>query len=218
MRRVLVAAAALLVFLSMGTAVLVTGQTGVPAEAIANAVTRSPDLLARAWQLPVARTFKTEVIFQSNPSTCGPASVANVFRSVGEKGMTEAAVLEGTGRCWTGFCIMGLTLDELAGVARQHTDRNVTVIRGISAEEFFDHMRHSNDPDRRYIINFTRNTIFGDGAGHFSPIAGYLAEADMVFVLDVNEDYRPWLVERERLFSAMDTFDGDKKRGLLLIQ
>lgn len=132
--------------------------------------------------------------------------------------MTEAAVLEGTGRCWTGFCIMGLTLDELAGVARQHTDRNVTVIRGISAEEFFDHMRHSNDPDRRYIINFTRNTIFGDGAGHFSPIAGYLAEADMVFVLDVNEDYRPWLVERERLFSAMDTFDGDKKRGLLLIQ
>lgn len=42
----------------------------------------------------------------------------------------------------------------------------------------------------------------------------------MVFVLDVNEDYKPWLIERERLFSAINTIDsdGDKKRGLLLIE
>jgi hypothetical protein len=42
----------------------------------------------------------------------------------------------------------------------------------------------------------------------------------MVFVLDVNERYKPWLIERERLFSALDTIDsdGDKKRGLLLIE
>ena len=40
----------------------------------------------------------------------------------------------------------------------------------------------------------------------------------LIVVLDVNEDYRPWLVERERLFSAMDTLDGDNKRGLLLIE
>jgi hypothetical protein len=40
----------------------------------------------------------------------------------------------------------------------------------------------------------------------------------LVFVLDVNEDYKPWLVERERLFSAMNTVDGDQKRGLLLIE
>jgi hypothetical protein len=39
-----------------------------------------------------------------------------------------------------------------------------------------------------------------------------------VFVLDVNSDYRPWLVERKRLFAAVDTLDRDKKRGLLLIE
>ena len=37
-------------------------------------------------------------------------------------------------------------------------------------------------------------------------------------MLDVNRDFQPWLVERSRLFSAMDTLDSDKKRGLLLIE
>ena len=41
---------------------------------------------------------------------------------------------------------------------------------------------------------------------------------DLVFVLDINRDFQPWLVERSRLFSAMDTLDGDKKRGLLLTE
>jgi len=41
----------------------------------------------------------------------------------------------------------------------------------------------------------------------------------MVFVLDVNQRHKPWLIERERLFSAMDTVDSDadRKRGLLPI-
>jgi hypothetical protein len=39
-----------------------------------------------------------------------------------------------------------------------------------------------------------------------------------VFVLDVNRDYQPWLVEGTRLFEAVDTRDGDQKRGLLLIE
>ena len=54
--------------------------------------------------------------------------------------------------------------------------------------------------------------------GHFSPIAGYFENEDLVFVLDVNENFRPWLIERFRLFAAMNTLDGDKKRGLLLIE
>jgi hypothetical protein len=48
--------------------------------------------------------------------------------------------------------------------------------------------------------------------------SGYLESEDLVFVLDVNRDYQPWLVERSRLFAAMNTFDGEKKRGLLLIE
>ena len=39
-----------------------------------------------------------------------------------------------------------------------------------------------------------------------------------MFVLDVNRNFQPWLVERARLYEAMNTFDGSKKRGLLLIE
>jgi hypothetical protein len=79
-------------------------------------------------------------------------------------------------------------------------------------------MRQANDPNRRYIINFSREQIFGAGVGHHSPIGGYLESEDLVFVLDVNRHYQPWLIERTRLFSAMNTFDGKSKRGLLLIE
>lgn len=68
------------------------------------------------------------------------------------------------------------------------------------------------------IVNFSRREIFGAGTGHHSPIGGYLEAEDLVFVLDVNRDYQPWLIERVRLYAAMDTWDGKKKRGLLLIE
>ncbi|TJX04160.1 MAG: phytochelatin synthase [Mesorhizobium sp.] len=203
-----------------GAALLIAGQPRVSQDAIQTSVTRTAELIDSAWELPVAATFNADVTWQSNGSRCGPASVANTFRSIGEEETTEAEVLAGTGKCWTGFCIIGLTLDELAEVARTNTRRKVSVLRNLSADAFREHMKRANDPGRRYIVNFTREKIFGAGAGHFSPVGGYLEDEDMVFVLDVNEDFKPWLVERERLFSAMDTIDsgGDKKRGLLLIE
>jgi Phytochelatin synthase len=187
-------------------------------DAIQSSVVQKTDLIDRAWKLPVALSFRPELTWQSNGSLCGPASVANTLRSIGEEETTEAAILDGTGKCWSGFCFMGLTLDELAEVAQSKTDREVTVLRDLTAAEFREHMKRTNDPGRRYIINFAREKIFGAGSGHHSPIGGYLEAEDMVFVLDVNEDYKPWLIERDRLFSAMDTLDGDKKRGLLLIE
>ena len=191
---------------------------GVPSEAIQSSVIRTEAMLDRAWSLPVAASFGRRVDWQSNTSRCGPASVANVLRSLGEAADTEAEVLAGTGRCWTGFCIVGLTLDELADIARAHTGRKVTVLRDLTAEEFREHLRRSNDPGRRYIINFSAAEIFGAGSGHHSPIGGYLEDEDLVLVLDVNREFRPWLVERERLFAAMDTLDGGSKRGMLVIE
>jgi Phytochelatin synthase len=202
----------------LGAGALVVGQTRVPSEAIASSVIRRPDLIERAWHLPAATTFDRHIGWQSNGSRCGPAAVANAYRSLGEAASTENKVLAGTGRCWTGICILGLTLDELAEVARTNTSRKVTVLRDLSEEQFLEHLRRSNDPGRRYVVNFDRAQIFGAGAGHHSPIGGYLEAEDLVFVLDVNSEFRPWLVERKRLFDAINTFDGDKKRGLLLIE
>ena len=202
----------------LGAGAVLVGQSKVPPQAIASSVTRTPELMERAWHLPVAATFNRQVSWQSNGSRCGPAAVANAYRSLGEAASTEGKVLAATGRCWTGVCILGLMLDELADVARANTGRKITLLRNLSEEEFREHLRRSNDPARRYIVNFSRERIFGAGVGHHSPIGGYLENEDLVFILDVNSDFQPWLVERTRLFAAVDTLDGDKKRGLLLIE
>jgi phytochelatin synthase len=190
---------AIVPFLILGAGAYVLSPPQVSSQAIETSVTRTPQLLDKAWSLPVAATYKHNVAWQSNGSLCGPASLANVFRSLGEPATTEAEVLDDTGLCWTGYCILGLTLDELAGVARKHSTRKVTVLRDLTAEEFRQHLRLANDPRRRYIINFSRKPIFGDGVGHHSPIGGYLEAEDLVFVLDVNHNFRPWFIERTRL-------------------
>ena len=79
-------------------ALAVVGQSRVPPQAIASSVTRAPDLMERAWRLPAAATFHRQVSWQSNGSRCGPAAVANVYRSLGEAANTEDKVLAGTGR------------------------------------------------------------------------------------------------------------------------
>jgi len=201
-----------------GGAGLIVSQTKVSPDAIRSSVTRSEAGIEKAWRLPTASTFKRELTWQSNPSLCGPASIANALRSLGETATSEDSVLAGAGRCWTGICFMGLTLDELAEVTRLKTRRTVTVLRDLSPDQFQQQLRRANDTGRRYIINFSRKEIFGAGTGHHSPIGGYLEAEDLVFVLDVNRDYQPWLIARARLFAAMDTWDGKKKRGLLLIE
>lgn len=175
------AAAGLIAASLFAAGALVVQQTKVSPQAIASSVTRTPELME----------LRRHVAWQSNGSRCGPAAVANVNRSLGDAPNTEGKVLAGTGRCWTGVCILGLTLDELADVAQANTGRKVTVLRDLGEDEFREHLRRSNDPGRRYIVNFSRKRIFGAGVGHHSPIGGYLEPEDLVFVLDVNRDYQP---------------------------
>lgn len=177
-------------------------------------------LLAQAWQLPVAKTFQHHVDFQPNGSVCGPTSIANVLRSLGAKPDTAHDVLAGTGRCAFDICLGGLSLDAVAAIARDKSHRRVTVLRDLSLAEFREHMARSNDSGRRYLVNFQRGLLFGQGVGHHSPVAGYLPDRDLVFVLDVNPNFGPWLVPTERLYAAANSLDSEsnQKRGLLLIE
>jgi hypothetical protein len=179
---------------------------------------QEPALLDRAWELPVASTFRQSLVYQRNGSTCGPTSLANALRSWGTEA-TERSVLAGTGKCWSGMCLGGLTLDELAELAGR-AGKRVTVLRLESYEQFRALLPELNDPARRYVANFHRGPLFGKGVGHHSPLGGYLAERDLVLVIDVNPDFQPWLVEPKRLFQAMELVDdaSGKKRGLLRLQ
>ena len=181
---------------------------------------QDPALLKRAWGLPVASLYQRDVDYQRNPSVCGPTSLVNVLHSLELPGDQEQ-VLQGTGLTTVlGFLPQGITLDQLAAVARQKLNKKVSVLRDLDLVSFREQMRHANDPARRYVINFSRGPLFGAGGGHHSPIAGYLADQDLVLVLDVNRKYGPWLVKSARLYDAMNTVDtgSQKKRGLLLIE
>lgn len=177
-------------------------------------------LLARAWALPAASRYKPHIEYQRNFTFCGPTSLANVLHSWGQAA-DQDRILDGTDVSTVlGYLPKGLTLDELADVARQKLRKPVTVMRGLDLAAFRQHLKLSNDPTRRYVINFSRRPLFGSGGGHHSPIAGYLADEDLVLVLDVNSDFGPWLVKTDRLWAAMNTVDSssNKLRGLLLIE
>ena len=178
-------------------------------------------LLERAWALPVARLYGPQgYLFQQNPSVCGPTSVADVLRSEGVPA-DPAAVLNRSGALQVfGILPFGLTLDEEAALLERETGKPVQKLRDVSLETFRAEMAKSNDPSRRIVVNFTRAPLFGRGHGHFSPVLGYLPAEDLVFVGDVNANYRPWLVPTTRLFDAQNTIDSSShaKRGVLEVE
>lgn len=177
-------------------------------------------LLEKAWALPVAAKYPRPLISQSNPSACGPTSVANVLRSTGVEATSDQVAAHGVG-CFAGICTMGLTLGELASAATASAPGwTITTLHPSSVEALREELRHANEEDRRYVINLHRFPLFGAGGGHHSPLGGYLEAEDLVFVLDVNASYGPWLVSTSRLYEAMDTTDDSsgEKRGLLKLQ
>jgi hypothetical protein len=181
---------------------------------------QNEDLMRVAWALPVARRYgPAGYTFQRNPSVCGPTSIADLLHSEGKQ-TTPEQVLKGAGiETYFGLLPNGMTLDQEAAVLRLRTGQPVTVLRGLSLAAFRKEIARSNDVSRRYIVNFSREPLFGRGHGHFSPVLGYLAKQDLVFVGDVNDHYRPWLVPTARLYAAQDGVDSSShaKRGLLWV-
>jgi Phytochelatin synthase len=181
---------------------------------------RDPALMSAAWALPVARKYRREDYeYQDNQSFCGPASVANLLRSLGID-RSQHQVIDGSEyEPWFGILLGGMTLDELAALLRQQVPHRVSIIRDPSLTEFRQHLRSANDPARRYVVNFHRGPVFGRGHGHFSPVLGYLGHEDLVLVGDTNADYRPFLVKSEILWRATDTIDSEtgRERGLIML-
>lgn len=206
---------------TIGPLLLAPNRYGGTPSIEARADFRSPQLMQAAWAMPVARLYGPPGFeYQDNQSFCGPASLANALRSIGEP-VTQHQVLGGsTYDPWFGILIGGMTLDELGDLARLRTGRPVRVARDMSLDAFRRELSGANDPARRLLVNFHRGPLFGRGHGHFSPILAYLADRDLALVGDVNRAFRPFLVSSETLWRAVDTIDTEtgQKRGLLILQ
>jgi Phytochelatin synthase len=110
-----------------------------------------------------------------------------------------------------------------------------TVVLGTEGfDAFMSTIKRVNDPNVRVSANFLRSPIFGFNkpvflihnillglfGGHFSPIVGYLEDANLVCVFDVNHNYGPFMVTPQRLYDAVATFDvtSGKSRGLVVTE
>jgi len=183
------------------------------------------NLIAKAWRLPVAGTYKNNFVYQENGAFCGPASIVNVFRSLDVMGSSQSNIFDDSSVHYQKARFRGLTLDEIGTLFKDNLNKegiskwSVKVFRDLTIDEFRAHMIQTNSANRRYVVNFNRLPLFGVNVGHHSPIGGYSESDNMVFVLDVLEDYRPFLVPMEMLFGAMNTIDAEtaKKRGLVLL-
>jgi hypothetical protein len=183
-------------------------------------------LIAEAWQLPVALSYSKNFEYQENGAFCGPASIVNLFHSIGVNEVSQSSLFDNSSVYYLKARFLGLTLDEMWTLINDNLNESgfsewsVRKFRNLTINEFRDHMRLANNSSRRYIINFHRQPLFGINVGHHSPVGGYIESSDMVFVLDVLEDYKPFLVPVEKLYTAMNTIDSeiDRKRGLILVQ
>jgi hypothetical protein len=158
------------------------------------------ELLEKAWALPVARRY-APLLSQSFRAICGPTSVANVLRSMGvECGRNPLR----------GFGVRPMSLEQVVSESADVVPPgwSVRAVRPATADAFRAELPALNDVRRRYVCNFSRAPLFGRGGGHHSPLGGWLEEEDLVFVLDVNAGFGPWLVRPERLFEAMNTSPG----------
>ncbi len=169
---------------------------------------QDPALLRAAWALPVARRY-APLQSQTWNAICGPTSVCNVLRSLDVKAAPNP---------FSRFGVRAMSLEDVVGesAALLPSDWRVEAVRPRDVDALRAHLRRANDPAHRFITNFSRAPLFGSGGGHHSPLGGYLADEDLVLVLDVNAGFGPWLVETRRLFDAMNTRDwsGGEPRGL----
>ena len=205
---------------TVGTAGLFVQHVSQPhPERFAAGVSSGGATLEKALATPVARRYLRDFRTQETFSSCGPASVLNVLVSLDAPTSDESALFEGKPWQRLRMRLLGMSLDDLAALlAEQHIGR-VEVLRDLPYEAFLTTLSLCNDLANRCIVNFDRGPIFGVSVGHFSPIAGYAPNADLVTLLDVTPGFGPALVPSQLLYTAVQTKDSEtgRSRGLLIL-
>jgi len=116
----------------------------------------------------------------------------------------------------------GVDLETLAEMMETH-GRRVEVTRAAQTKEDKFRKRLKNTLKRKssmIIVNYLRSAMGQDGGGHFSPVAAYHEELDLVLIADVAKHNNPWVwVPLPELWAAMDTMDSSsgRTRGYLMV-
>jgi len=123
---------------------------------------------------------------------------------------------------------IGFTLEELTEMIKTRTGLEAERFHAGDGEGFhgYDAFRQAlldnrTNPDDHLIINFAGGWLRGEGnrGGHFSPIADYNPEEDMVLVLEINSQRPIFWVDSRSLYDSLATVDriSGTNRGWILV-
>jgi hypothetical protein len=170
---------------------------------------------AAADHAALARSFQP----QEKRSWCGVAAAATVLSAMRGAPLSQDAFFTPEAeavRSWWGVTFGGVDLVDLGGLLRahgvraevHHADEGLAAFRAALA-------RNAATAGDYLIVNWQRAALDqAGGGGHISPVSAYDPAGDRVLVLDVASYKYPWAwIPVARLFAAMDTRDGDRRRG-----
>ena len=173
---------------------------------------------------------------QNEPAYCGPGTLAMVLNALN---IDPGRLWKGPWRWYSEELLdcckpldsiktTGLTLSEFVCLAQCNgSHAEVYLAQHGTCEQFRGHvkdvcstMRTPGLDEAHMVVSFSRRVLGQTGDGHFSPIAGYHAERDMVLVLDVARfKYPPYWVSLPLLWESLLPLDSatNISRGYCLL-
>ncbi|KNE57502.1 hypothetical protein AMAG_03209 [Allomyces macrogynus ATCC 38327] len=167
---------------------------------------------------------------QSEPALCGPSTLCMVLNALGVDPQRQ---WKGVWRWYDDTMLdccrpmeeikrTGITLGEF-GCLAMCNGLSAKVYRGdrVTKAKFLrDIQRTSATEDEVLCVSFSRSVLSQTGDGHFSPVAGYCRETNMVLILDVARfKYPPYWVSVDLLWDALLPCDSvtQKPRGYVVL-
>ncbi len=119
----------------------------------------------------------------------------------------------------------GLALDDLSKILSEVyqlkvVSRHIEKLSEPEIESFRSELKSVLSDQENFIIANYDGTKLGQKInGHFSPIIAYESESDSLLVMDVALHKNQWFwIELPKFFKAMNSKDGEKFRGYLVIK
>lgn len=165
-------------------------------------------------------SLTTGFIPQRFRSFCGPASIATVLRAYGIRTADQTAVFP-SGLAELKIFYSGLSLANLAALAESVGLHNSLVYAdALNVNTFRERLKSNLAREGDFIlVNYDRRVLRQSGVGHISPVGAYDSANDTFLILDEAAYKYPFTwVPTQLLFDAIHTRDGDRYRGILLIQ
>jgi glutathione gamma-glutamylcysteinyltransferase len=206
----------------------------LPAEQIAFSSEDGRQLFTEALSAKTAESFfalSEQFHTQAEPAYCGLGTLVVVLNALS---IDPGRVWRGPWRWFSEELLdccyplekvkqEGVTIEQFACLARCNgAEASVYRAQSSSVEEFRSLIessaRQSSSPF--LVVSYSRKSLGQTGDGHYSPIAAYHKERDMVLILDVARfKYPPHWVSVPSLFQAMMAQDPTTKqsRGFVLL-